>query len=108
LYYAASPYLGDISTGGSDGGTFTVLGGTTPNSSHNYVWQPTSTDAAWLLLNTDAGSVGYTSGGYLYLDYFDMRWFLRESEEGALITGSTSSPETLAYANATTNEITVE
>lgn len=108
MYYAASPYLGDISTGGSDGGTFTVLGGSTPNSSHNYIWTPNATDAAWLLLETDAGSVGYSLGGTLYLDYFDMRWFLRESEGGTLITGTTSSPETLAYADTTTNYIVQE
>jgi len=109
LYVEASIYAYDLSTGGvsTGGATFTVNGGGTPIASTNYKWLTTAADRSWLLINTNAGSQGY-SGGYAYLDYFDSRWFLRVAPAGALIGIPGGPGGTIRYTNVATNAIVLE
>jgi len=77
-----------------------------PTAGVNYKWFTTSADETWLLVHSNAGIQGYTSG-YLYLEYFDSRWFVRTSPGGPLV-GIPGGPSGPSYTNATTNTIVLE
>lgn len=78
-----------------------------PTATVNYKWNTTSADQTWLLVHSNAGIQGY-SGGYLYLEYFDSRWFVRVSPGGNLVGIPGGPGGFIDYTNAATNMIVVE